>query len=294
MSPIAGSLVAIVTPMKADAGLDLEAFRALIDWHVASGTHGIVAVGTTGESPTVNVDEHLTLIEVAVSQAAGRVPIIAGTGANSTAEAIELTRQAHRLGAQASLQVVPYYNKPSQEGLYQHFRAVAEAVAMPHILYNVPGRTVADLSHETTMRLAQIPNIVGIKDATGNLERGQWLIREAPKHFSVFSGDDPTAPLLMLMGGRGNISVTANVLPKEMSVLCEAALAGDARAVAEQNLGLMPMHRAMFCEANPIAVKWALHRMGRMDCGIRLPLVQPSAAAQDIIISALRAHGVAT
>lgn len=201
MSPIAGSLVAIVTPMNADAGLDLEAFRALIDWHVASGTHGIVAVGTTGESPTVNVEEHLSLIEVAVRQAAGRIPVIAGTGANSTAEAIELTQQAHRLGAQASLQVVPYYNKPSQEGLYQHFRAVAEAVAMPHILYNVPGRTVADLSHETTMRLAQISNIIGIKDATGNLERGQWLIREAPQHFSVFSGDDSTAHLLMLMGG---------------------------------------------------------------------------------------------
>ncbi|MEY3095656.1 MAG: 4-hydroxy-tetrahydrodipicolinate synthase [Burkholderiaceae bacterium] len=292
MNPIVGSLVAIVTPMKADGSLDLDAFRALIDWHVASGTHGIVAVGTTGESPTVDVDEHLKLIEVAVEQAAGRIPVIAGTGANATAEAIELTREAHRLGAQASLQVVPYYNKPTQEGLYQHFRAVAEAVPMPHILYNVPGRTVADLAHETTIRLAQIPNIVGIKDATGNLERGQWLIREAPAHFSVYSGDDPTAPLLMLMGGKGNISVTANVLPKEMATLCEAALAGDAKAVAQQNLALMPVHRAMFCEANPIPVKWALHRMGRMEAGVRLPLVAPSEGAQEIILSALRAHGV--
>ncbi len=292
MNPIVGSLVAIVTPMKADGSLDLAAFRALIDWHVASGTHGIVAVGTTGESPTVDVDEHLQLIQVAVEQAAGRIPVIAGTGANATAEAIELTREAHRLGAQASLQVVPYYNKPTQEGLYQHFRAVAEAVPMPHILYNVPGRTVADLAHDTTIRLAQIPNIVGIKDATGNLERGQWLIREAPAHFSVYSGDDPTAPLLMLMGGKGNISVTANVLPKEMATLCEAALAGDARAVAKQNLALMPVHRAMFCEANPIPVKWALHRMGRMEAGVRLPLVAPSAGAQEIILSALRAHGV--
>ena len=292
MNPIVGSLVAIVTPMKADGSLDLAAFRALIDWHVASGTHGIVAVGTTGESPTVDVDEHLQLIQVAVEQAAGRIPVIAGTGANATAEAIELTREAHRLGAQASLQVVPYYNKPTQEGLYQHFRAVAEAVPMPHILYNVPGRTVADLAHDTTIRLAQIPNIVGIKDATGNLERGQWLIREAPAHFSVYSGDDPTAPLLMLMGGKGNISVTANVLPKEMATLCEAALAGDARAVAKHNLALMPVHRAMFCEANPIPVKWALHRMGRMEAGVRLPLVAPSAGAQEIILSALRAHGV--
>ncbi len=292
MNPIVGSLVAIVTPMKADGSLDLAAFRALIDWHVASGTHGIVAVGTTGESPTVDVDEHLKLIQVAVEQAAGRIPVIAGTGANATAEAIELTREAHRLGAQASLQVVPYYNKPTQEGLYQHFRAVAEAVPMPHILYNVPGRTVADLAHDTTIRLAQIPNIVGIKDATGNLERGQWLIREAPAHFSVYSGDDPTAPLLMLMGGKGNISVTANVLPKEMATLCEAALAGDARAVAKQNLALMPVHRAMFCEANPIPVKWALYRMGRMEAGVRLPLVAPSAGAQEIILSALRAHGV--
>ena len=292
MNPIVGSLVAIVTPMKADGSLDLAAFRALIDWHVASGTHGIVAVGTTGESPTVDVDEHLQLIQVAVEQAAGRIPVIAGTGANATAEAIELTREAHRLGAQASLQVVPYYNKPTQEGLYQHFRAVAEAVPMPHILYNVPGRTVADLAHDTTIRLAQIPNIVGIKDATGNLERGQWLIREAPAHFSVYSGDDPTAPLLMLMGGKGNISVTANVLPKEMATLCEAALAGDARAVAKQNLALMPVHRAMFCEANPIPVKWALYRMGRMEAGVRLPLVVPSPGAQEIILSALRAHGV--
>ena len=287
-----GSIVAIATPMADDGSLDLDAYRRLIDFHLREGTQGIVAVGTTGESPTVDFDEHCLLIRAAVEHVAGRVPVIAGTGGNSTREAMELQRFAHEVGADMALSVVPYYNKPTQEGLYQHFRAVAEAVPMPHILYNVPGRTVADLAHDTTIRLAQIPNIVGIKDATGNLERGQWLIREAPAHFSVYSGDDPTAPLLMLMGGKGNISVTANVLPKEMATLCEAALAGDARAVATQNLALMPVHRAMFCEANPIPVKWALHRMGRMEAGVRLPLVAPSAGAQEIILSALRAHGV--
>lgn len=290
--PIQGSLVAIVTPMHEDGRLDLQSFRALVDWQIANGTHGIVAVGTTGESPTVNVDEHLQLIEIAVEQAAGRVPVIAGTGANSTAEAIELTEQARRLGADASLQVVPYYNKPTQEGLYRHFRAVAEAVDLPHILYNVPGRTVADLAHETTVRLAQIDNIVGIKDATGNLERGQWLLRDCPAHFSVYSGDDPTAPVLMLLGGKGNISVTANVVPDRMARLCELALAGDVQEVSRRNRELMPLHRAMFCEANPIPVKWALARMGKMPGGLRLPLVELSTGAQASVESALISLGV--
>lgn len=289
---IAGSLVAIVTPMNDDGRLDLDGFRRLIDWHIAEGTHGIVAVGTTGESPTVDVAEHLDLIRVAVEQAKGKIPVIAGTGANSTAEAIELTREAQKLGADASLQVVPYYNKPTQEGLYQHFKAVAEAVDMPHILYNVPGRTVADLAHETTIRLSQIRNIVGIKDATGNLERGQWLIREAPAHFSVYSGDDPTAPALMLMGGKGNISVTANVAPRLMAELCEWAMAGRAKEVAQRNRELLPLHRAMFCEANPIPVKWALTRMGKMPAGIRLPLVPLSSSAQPMVESALKSLGL--
>ncbi|MFM1849204.1 MAG: 4-hydroxy-tetrahydrodipicolinate synthase [Burkholderiaceae bacterium] len=290
--PIQGSLVAIVTPMHPDGSLDLQSYKDLIDWHINSGTHGIVAVGTTGESPTVDVDEHLELIRVAVEQARGRVPVIAGTGANSTAEAIELTAQAKKLGADASLQVVPYYNKPTQEGLYQHFKAVAEAVDMPHILYNVPGRTVADLAHETTVRLAQIENIVGIKDATGNLERGQWLIRDCPSRFSVYSGDDPTAPVLMLLGGKGNISVTANVVPDRMARLCELALAGQVKEVAQLNRDLMPLHKAMFCEANPIPVKWALARMGKMPGGLRLPLVELSPSAQAMVESALISLGV--
>jgi 4-hydroxy-tetrahydrodipicolinate synthase len=290
--PITGSLVAIVTPMHEDGSLDLEAYRRLIDWHIAEGTHAIVAVGTTGESPTVNVEEHLRLIEVAVEQAAGRVPVIAGSGANATAEAIALTHEAHRLGADASLQVVPYYNKPTQEGLYQHFKAVAEAVSLPVILYNVPGRTVADLSHETVVRLAQIDNIVGIKEATGNIERAQWLIRDLPPEFAVYSGDDPTAVALMLLGGKGNISVTANVLPRQMAELCEMAMAGRVAEAAALNRQLLPLHKAMFCEANPIPVKWALARMGRMSGGIRLPLVPLSPAGQAAVETALHSLGV--
>ncbi|NBY13236.1 MAG: 4-hydroxy-tetrahydrodipicolinate synthase [Betaproteobacteria bacterium] len=288
---IEGSMVALVTPMHPDGSLDLAAYRRLIDWHVKEGTHAIVAVGTTGESPTVSVEEHLELIGVAVEQAAGRIPVVAGTGANSTAEAIALTREAHRLGAAASLQVVPYYNKPTQEGLYLHFKAVAEAVPMPHILYNVPGRTVADLAHETTLRLAAIQNIVGIKDATGHIERGQWLIREAPAHFSVYSGDDPTAVALMLLGGRGNISVTANVLPRRMSELCLLAMQGRAREAAEANRTLLPLHKALFCEANPIPVKWAMHRLGLIEAGIRLPLSPLSPAGQSAVAAALDHSG---
>jgi len=284
--------VAIVTPMHEDGSLDLQTYRALVDWHVAQGTHAIVAVGTTGESPTVDVDEHLELIRVTVEQAAGRIPVIAGTGANSTLEAIELTREAKALGAQASLQVVPYYNKPTQEGLYQHFKTIAEAVDLPVILYNVPGRTVADLAHETTMRLAKIPNIVGIKDATGNIERGEWLIREAPEGFAVYSGDDGTAVALMLLGGHGNISVTANVVPDLMSKLCALAMAGNARQAADLQLKLLPLHRAMFIEANPIPVKWALTRMGKIKSGIRLPLVGLSNGQHAVVESALKSLGV--
>lgn len=284
--------MAIVTPMHEDGSLDLQTYRALVDWHVAQGTHAIVAVGTTGESPTVDVDEHLELIRVTVEQAAGRIPVIAGTGANSTLEAIELTREAKALGAQASLQVVPYYNKPTQEGLYQHFKTIAEAVDLPVILYNVPGRTVADLAHETTMRLAKIPNIVGIKDATGNIERGEWLIREAPEGFAVYSGDDGTAVALMLLGGHGNISVTANVVPDLMSKLCALAMAGNARQAADLQLKLLPLHRAMFIEANPIPVKWALTRMGKIKSGIRLPLVGLSNGQHAVVESALKSLGV--
>jgi len=284
--------VAIVTPMHEDGSLDLQTYRALVDWHVAQGTNAIVAVGTTGESPTVDVDEHLELIRVTVEQAAGRIPVIAGTGANSTLEAIELTREAKALGAQASLQVVPYYNKPTQEGLYQHFKTIAEAVDLPVILYNVPGRTVADLAHETTMRLAKIPNIVGIKDATGNIERGEWLIREAPEGFAVYSGDDGTAVALMLLGGHGNISVTANVVPDLMSKLCALAMAGNARQAADLQLKLLPLHRAMFIEANPIPVKWALTRMGKIKSGIRLPLVGLSNSQHAVVESALKSLGV--
>ena len=289
---IRGSLVAIATPMHEDGSLDFERYRALLDWHVEQGTNAIVAVGTTGESPTVDVDEHLQLIRVTVEQIKGRIPVIAGAGANSTLEAVELTREAKALGAQATLQVVPYYNKPTQEGLYQHFKTIAEAVDLPVILYNVPGRTVADLAHETTLRLAEIPNVVGIKDATGNIERGEWLIREAPEDFAIYSGDDGTAVALMLLGGHGNISVTANVVPDMMSRLCALAMAGNAKQAADLQLKLLPLHRAMFVEPNPIPVKWALAAMGRSPAGIRLPLVPLSAAQQPVVASALKSLGV--
>ncbi|KAG8152324.1 4-hydroxy-tetrahydrodipicolinate synthase [Burkholderia catarinensis] len=272
--PIRGSIVALVTPMHDDGSLDFPALRALIDWHVASGTAALVAVGTTGESPTVSVDEHLRVIAACVEHAAGRIPVIAGSGANSTAEAIELTTRAKALGASASLQVVPYYNKPTQDGLYRHFARIAEAVDLPAILYNVPGRTVADLRDETVLRLASVPGIVGIKDATGDLERGMRVLRAAPPGFAVYSGDDATAPLLMLMGGSGNISVTANVMPRAMATLCDAALAGDVATVRELQLAMIDLHGALFAEANPIPVKWLLERMGKVRGGIRLPLTR--------------------
>jgi 4-hydroxy-tetrahydrodipicolinate synthase len=287
-----GSLVAIVTPMQEDGGLDLDAFRRLIDWHIKEGTNGIVVVGTTGESPTVDVDEHRLLIKTAVDHAARRVPVIAGTGANSTREAIELAAYAKQAGADLSLSVVPYYNKPTQEGLYRHFKAIAEAVDIPHILYNVPGRTVADLQNETVLRLAQVPNIVGIKDATANLERGSDLIRRKPREFRVYSGDDATALALMLVGGHGVISVTANVAPRLMREMCAAALAGDAAKACESNNRLLPLHHHLFVEANPIPVKWAVQQMGLIKGGIRLPLTPLSAACHEQVREAMRHAGI--
>ena len=272
MVELQGSLVAIVTPMREDGALDLDAFRKLIDWHIREGTDGIAVVGTTGESPTVDFEEHYRLIDFAVKHAEKRIPIIAGTGANSTKEAIALAEHARKSGAAMSLSVVPYYNKPTQEGLYRHFRAIAEAVDMPHIVYNVPGRTVADMQNETVLRLAEIPNIVGIKDATANLERGADLIRRKPARFRVYSGDDATGLALMLLGGDGVISVTANVAPRLMHEMCKAALAGNVKAAREINNKLLGLHRDLFCEANPIPVKWAVRELGLIAGGIRLPL----------------------
>ena len=289
---IKGSIVAIVTPMHEDGSLDLQRYRQLIDWHVAEGTAAIVAVGTTGESPTVDVEEHGELIRVAVEQVAGHIPIIAGTGGNSTREAIELTRFAAQVGAKASLQVVPYYNKPSQEGLYRHFRAVAEAVDLPQILYNVPGRTVADMSNDTVLRLAQVPGIVGLKDATGDLPRGAELLAALPAGFAVYSGNDDSALALMAVGGHGVISVTANVAPGPMARLCATALAGDFVRACALNRELIPLHMKLFVEANPIPVKWALQQMGRIEGGIRLPLTPLAEGFHPIVRGALLAAGV--
>ena len=283
-----GSLVAIVTPMHQDGSLDLNALRALIDFHIEQGTDGIVIVGTTGESPTVNFDEHCLLIKTAVEQSAGRVPVIAGTGANSTTEAIELTSAAKSLGANACLLVAPYYNKPSQEGLYQHFRAAAEAVDIPQILYNVPGRTGCDIVNDTVLRLVQIPNIVGIKDATGNIERGTDLLLRAPADFAVYSGDDATAMSLMLLGGRGVISVTANVAPKLMREMCVAAMAGDAKTARSINAKLFALHQKLFVEANPIPVKWVLEQMQLIGTGIRLPLTPLAAQHHETLRNAMK------
>ena len=289
---ITGSLVAIVTPMLEDGALDLDSFKRLIDWHVAEGTDGIVVVGTTGESPTVDFDEHKELIRVAVEHAKGRIPIVAGTGGNSTAEAIELTESAKHAGATACLSVVPYYNKPTQEGLYRHFRAVAEKVGLPMILYNVPGRTVADLQNDTVLRLAQVPSIIGIKDATANIERGTDLVKRAPRDFAIYSGEDSTALALILMGGHGVISVTANVAPKLMHQMCAAALVGDVRKAREINLRLLPLHQRLFLEANPIPVKWALAEMGMMAAGLRLPMTPLSGKFHQPVREALHEAGV--
>ena len=292
MTQITGSIVAIVTPMHEDGSLDFPALRALIDWHVAEGTDGIVIVGTTGESPTVSVDEHCELIRVAVEQAGKRIPIIAGTGGNSTTEAIELTRYAKEVGADASLQVVPYYNKPTQEGMYRHFRTIAEAVDLPVMLYNVPGRTVADMLPETVLRLAHVPGIVGVKEATGNIDRAAQLINEAPEGFAIYSGDDPTAVALMLLGGHGNISVTANVAPRKMHEMCVAALKGDVLTARRLHMELIALNKAMFVEANPIPVKWALQQMGRMQGGIRLPLTPLSESFHEAVRKTLAAAGL--
>jgi 4-hydroxy-tetrahydrodipicolinate synthase len=283
-----GSLVAIVTPMSDDGALDLDALRRLIDWHIAQGTDGIVIVGTTGESPTVSFDEHCLLIRTTVEQAAGRVPVIAGTGANSTAEAIELTECARQAGAQAGLSVVPYYNKPTQEGLFQHYKKIAETVDLPLILYNVPGRTVADLSNDTTLRLAEVPGIVGVKDATGSMERAADLIRRAPKDFAIYSGDDASAMPFMLLGGHGVISVTANAAPRLMHEMCVAALKGDVLTAREINSRLMGLHQKLFVEANPIPVKWVVEQMNLIDAGIRLPLTPLSPAYYEVLRQAMQ------
>ena len=286
---LTGSIVALVTPMHEDGSVDYPSLRKLIDWHIAEGTDCIGVVGTTGESPTVNVEEHCEIIRVAVEQAAKRVPIMAGCGANSTREAIELARFARAVGADSQLQVVPYYNKPTQEGQYQHFKSIAEAVGdLPTVLYNVPGRTMADMLHDTVLRLAQIPGIIGIKEATGNIERAQWLIRDVPAGFGVYSGDDPTAVALMLCGGHGNVSVTANVAPRLMSELCKAALAGDVQRAMQIQRQLMPVHKNLFVEANPIPVKWAAARMGLCGPTMRLPMTPLSAQSIDVVEGALR------
>ena len=288
--PITGSIVALVTPMHEDGSVDYPTLRKLIDWHIAEGTDCIGVVGTTGESPTVNVEEHCEIIRVSVEQAAKRVPIMAGCGANSTKEAIELAQFAKGVGADCQLQVVPYYNKPTQEGQYQHFKAIAEAVGdLPTVLYNVPGRTVADMAHDTVLRLAQVPGIVGIKEATGNIERAQWLIRDVPQGFAVYSGDDPTAVALMLCGGQGNVSVTANIAPRLMHELCVAAIAGDARRAMEIQFQLMPVHKTLFVEANPIPLKWAMARMGLCGATMRLPMTDMSPANGPVVEAALKA-----
>src|SRR5687767_9056836 len=290
---ITGSLVAIVTPMHEDGRLDLARFKSLIDWHAAEGTDGIVVVGTTGESPTVDFDEHKELIRLAVQHSRGRIPIIAGTGGNSTAEAIELTESAKKAGATACLSVVPYYNKPTQEGLVRHFKKIAETVDLPMILYNVPGRTVADMQTDTVLRCAEVPGIIGMKEATANLERNTDLIRRAPRGFAVYSGDDATCLALILMGGHGVISVTANVAPKLMHQMCAAALVGDVKKARELNFKLFPLHQKLFVEANPIPVKWALAEMGMIEGGLRLPLSPLDEKFHQTVREALHESGIA-
>ncbi|MDP2817637.1 MAG: 4-hydroxy-tetrahydrodipicolinate synthase [Polaromonas sp.] len=292
MNTITGSIVALATPLHEDGSVDYPTLRKLVDWHIAEGTDCIGVVGTTGESPTVNVEEHCEIIRVSVEQAKGRVPVMAGCGANSTSEAIELARFAKKVGADCQLQVVPYYNKPTQEGQYRHFTAIAEAVELPMVLYNVPGRTVGDMLHPTVLRLAQVPGIVGIKEATGNIERAQWLIKEVPADFAVYSGDDPTAVALMLCGGQGNISVTANVAPRRMHELCVAAIAGDTRTAMKIQFQLLPLHKHLFVEANPIPVKWAMARMGLCGGTLRLPMTPLETANEATVENALRVCGL--
>ena len=287
-----GSMVALVTPMNEDNSLDWGSLRQLVDFHVENATDAIVAVGTTGESPTLDMEEHCEVIRVVVEQAAGRIPVIAGTGANSTAEAIELTRCAEKAGANACLLVTPYYNKPTQEGLYRHHKAIAEAVPIPQILYNVPGRTACDLLPETVERLSSVPNIVGIKEATGDLDRARDILKRCGDRIDLYSGDDATAMECILLGGKGDISVTANVAPKQMHDMCEAARAGDRARAAAINDKLMPLHKKLFVEANPIPVKWALTMMGLIKGGIRLPLTPLSAGQHEVVREAMRSAGV--
>ena len=292
MKPITGSIVALITPMHEDGSVDYDTLRALMDWHIAEGTDCIGVVGTTGESPTVSVDEHFEIIRVAVEHCAGRVPVMAGTGGNSTREAIELSRYAQQVGADCALSVVPYYNKPSQEGIYQHFKAIAEAVDIPTVLYNVPGRTVADMLPETTLRLAQLPGVVAVKEATGNIERAAWLIKHAPPGFSIYSGDDSTAVALMLLGGHGNVSVTANVAPRLMHELCVAAMAGDVRQATAIHMRLLGLHKHLFSEPSPAPTKWALAQLGRCKNELRLPLLPLTSAGEATVSAALRDAGL--
>lgn len=290
---IQGSIVAIVTPMFEDGSVDWKGLEKLVEWHIAQGTNSIVAVGTTGEASTLSMAEHTKVIAEIIRVANKRIPVIAGTGANSTHEAIELTKEAKELGADAALLVTPYYNKPTQEGLYQHYKAIAEAVDLPQILYNVPGRTGVDMLNETVIRLADIPQIIGIKDATGDVARGQALIEGLRgKNMTVYSGDDATAYQLMGLGAKGNISVTANVAPKEMSQICAAALAGDAERAEALNNEVANLHNILFCESNPIPVKWALHEMGLIGTGIRLPLTPLAEQYRTPLREALSASGV--
>ncbi len=292
MKPITGSIVALITPMHEDGSVDYDTLRALMDWHIAEGTDCIGVVGTTGESPTVSVDEHFEIIRVAVEHCAGRVPVMAGTGGNSTREAIELSRYAQQVGADCALSVVPYYNKPSQEGIYQHFKAIAEAVDIPTVLYNVPGRTVADMLPETTLRLAQLPGVVAVKEATGNIERAAWLIKHAPAGFSIYSGDDSTAVALMLLGGHGNVSVTANVAPRLMHELCVAAMAGQVREATAIHMRLLGLHKNLFCEPSPAPTKWALAQLGRCKNALRLPLLPLTSAGELAVSAAMREAGL--
>ena len=288
MKPIVGSIVALVTPMHDDGSVDYAALRRLIDWHIEQGTDCIGVVGTTGESPTVSVEEHCEIIRVSVEHAKGRVPIMAGTGGNSTREAIELSRFAKQVGADCTLSVVPYYNKPSQEGIFQHYKAIAEAVDIPMVLYNVPGRTVADMQPETALRCASLPGVIGVKEATGNIERAQWLIKQAPKSFAIYSGDDGTAVALMLLGGQGNVSVTANVAPKLMHELCIAAVEGRVREATTIQMRLLALHKALFCESSPAPTKWAMKRLGLIGAGLRLPITPLTAAGEQQVEQALR------
>lgn len=289
---IAGSIVALVTPMHGDGSLDWQSLDALIDFHLDNHTGAIVAVGTTGESATLDPAEHCKVIERVVQRVQGRIPVIAGTGANSTTEAIALTQEAKRIGADACLLVAPYYNKPTQEGLYLHHKKIAESVEIDQILYNVPGRTAVDMSNETVLRLAQVPNIIGIKDATGDISRGKRLIEQLNGKIAVYSGDDPTAYELILAGAKGNISVTANVLPNQMAALCRIASQGKAEEARDENDSLMPMHSAMFVEANPIPVKYALHKMGKIGSGIRLPLTPLASQYHETVESVLKSFAL--